>query len=389
MDEETLRRSLRRLAAPDGAAAERRARELVLAAHAGRAPARRLRRRWAAALVASLLGTGVAVTAVQGAPIARWVGHALDRVAGGDPLRPAGLAELPGGGQLLVGTGRQAWIVGQGVDRAVAHTDGQVSWSAFGHYIACACGTTLAAVLPTGRVVWSERFGATVSAPIWSPDGNRIAFVVGGQLHVTAADGTQSHRLAGGGLRGPAAWRPGAAHELAVADAPGRVSLVAADSGRVVARMASGGPTVSLGWSRDGARLLAAAAGAVRVFEAGGRLVAVVHPPAGSRVRAAALSPSGRQIAALVGRPGGGQEALLGPAAGGRGALVLLAGEELGDLFFSPDGRWLLVGWHPLDSWLFFTTTPGPAQVRQVTHVAARVGAGEPVVAGWCCGIGG
>jgi hypothetical protein len=389
MDEETLRRSLRRLAAPDEAAAERRARELVLAAHGGRAPARRLRRRGVAAVVASLLGTGVAVTAVQGAPIARWVGHALDRVAGGDPIRPAGLGELPGGGRLLVATGRQAWIVGQGADRPVAHTGGQVSWSAFGHYIACACGTTLEAVLPTGRVVWSERFGAAVSAPTWSPDGNRIAFAVGGRLHVTAADGTESHRLAGRVLRGPAAWRPGPAHELAVADAPGRVSLVAADSGRVVARMASGGPTVSLGWSRDGARLLAATAGAVRVFDGAGRLVALVHPPAGSRVRAAALSPSGRQVAALLGRPGGGQEALLAPAAGGRRAQVLLAGEDLGDLFFSPDGRWLLVGWHRLDSWLFFTTTPGRAQVRQLTHVAARVGAGEPAVAGWCCGTSG
>ncbi|HEU0315761.1 MAG TPA: hypothetical protein VFR49_00440, partial [Solirubrobacteraceae bacterium] len=258
MDDDALRRALRRLPAPDGAAAERRARALVLAAHAGRdrAPARGLRRRWIAAVVASLLGTGVAVTAVQGAPVGRWVSHAFERVAGGDPVRPAGLAALPGGGQLLVGTGRQAWIVGQGVDRAVGHTDGQVSWSAFGHYIACACGSRLEALLPTGRVVWSERFEAAVSAPIWSPDGNRIAFAVGGELLVTAADGTQSHRLAGGVRGGPAAWRPGAAHELAVADGSGRVSVIASDSGRRVARMASGGRTVSLGWSRDGARLL-------------------------------------------------------------------------------------------------------------------------------------
>jgi hypothetical protein len=167
------------------------------------------------------------------------------------------------------------------------------------------------------------------------------------------------------------------------------VSLIAADGGRLVARMASGGRTVSIGWSRDGARLLVAAGGAVRVFDGAGRLVAIVHPPAGSRVRTAAISPSGRQIAALVGRPGGGQEALISPVGGGGRDQVLLAGEDLGDLFFSPDGHWLLVGWHRLDSWLFFTTTPGRAQVRQVTHVAARVGTGEPVVAGWCCGGGG
>lgn len=389
MDDDALRRALRRLPVPGGAGAERRAHELVLAAHGARAPGRRPGRRWVAAVLVSLLGTGVAVTAVQGAPIARWVGRALDRVAGGDPVRPAGLAALPGGGQLLVGTGRQAWIVGQGVDRAVAHTGGQVSWSAFGHYIACACGTRLEAVLPTGRVVWSEGFGATVAAPIWSPDGNRIAFVVGGQLHVTAADGTGSHRLAGGGLRGPAAWRPGASHELAVADAPGRVSVLAADTGRRVASMASGGHAVSLGWSRDGTRLLVAALGAVRILDGAGRLVVVAHPPAGARVRTAAISPTGRQIAALVDRPGGGQEALLTSAGGGRSARVLLAGDDLGDLFFSPDGRWLLVGWRRLDSWLFFTTGDGRAQVRQVTRVAARVGAGKPVVAGWCCGAGG
>jgi hypothetical protein len=215
-----------------------------------------------------------------------------------------------------------------------------------------------------------------------------VAFAVGGRPYVTAADGTGAHPLAppsaGGASAVAAAWRPGPAHELAVVDRSGQGSLIEADSGRRLARMAGGPHAVALSWSADGRRLVIATSGGARVFSAAGRLLRTVRPPAGARIRAAAISPSGRRVAYLVSQPGGPEEALLTPAGAGSGR-VLVAGRALGDLYFSPDGRWVLVGWHELDSWLFFAVAAPRTQVRQIAHVASRVGRGEPVVAGWCC----
>jgi hypothetical protein len=64
---------------------------------------------------------------------------------------------------------------------------------------------------------------------------------------------------------------------------------------------------------------------------------------------------------------------------------VLLDGTTLGGgLLFSPDGRWLLVAWNELDSWMFFTTGT-PTRVRQISHVTAHFGSAEPVATAWCC----
>jgi dipeptidyl aminopeptidase/acylaminoacyl peptidase len=388
MDDAALRDALRSLPAPDAAAAQARSRELVRAAHAGRRPARHRSRRprWAAGAIAGAVAICVALTAAQGAPLGRWVRDAL-RSSGGQ--RSAELVTLPGGGRLLVSTGRGAWIAGQGVTRAVGHTGGVVSWSAFGRYVACACGDSLQAVALNGRVAWRERFTAHVNTPTWSPDGNRIAFGVGHELHVTAGDGTGARVVRAGGhasaVLGLASWRPGTGHELAVHDAVGRVSLIDTDRDRYVTHVKIGRHAVSVTWSADGRRLLAASQQTARVYDAGGRVVASEHAPAGAVIRAAALAPSGREIAFLLSERGGRQEALLRTVGGGRPDRVLLAGGQLGDLQFSPDGRWLLVGWRDLDSWIFFTTAAGPTEVRQIGHVARRLGDGEPVVAAWCC----
>ncbi len=387
MNDRRLVDELRSLPAPDAAAAQARGRELVLAAHAGRPPARRRRCGWTAAALAWVIAAGVLLSAVQGPAVARWVGDALQGSRG---QQRAALATLPGGGRLLVGTDRGAWITGQGLTRGVGHTDGVVSWSAFGHYIACACGRTLRAVALDGRVVWTEPFAGAVSRPTWSPDGNRIAFGVGGVLHVSAGDGSGGRAVRVGGrgvsLVALAAWRPGGRHELAIHDVAGRVSMIDTDGGRLVTRVAIGPRAVSLGWSSDGRRLLAASAREARVYDGGGRLVAVEHPPGGTTVLAAQLSPSGRQIAYVLRQPDGREEAVLRYVEGHQAGRVLLAGGVLGDLLFSPDGRWLLVGWRDLDSWMFYTTGPGRTEVRQVSHVAARLGNGKPVVAAWCCG---
>ncbi|HEU4977350.1 MAG TPA: hypothetical protein VFT42_00495, partial [Solirubrobacteraceae bacterium] len=51
---------------------------------------------------------------------------------------------------------------------------------------------------------------------------------------------------------------------------------------------------------------------------------------------------------------------------------------------YSPDGRWLAVGWPEADSLLFVATAPHDARVRQVAHVTRRFGRGATVT-GWCC----
>jgi DNA-binding beta-propeller fold protein YncE len=236
-----------------------------------------------------------------------------------------------------------------------------------------------------GRVAWSEHFDESVGDPTWSADGNRIAFTVGRELYVTAGDGTGARGLRPtSGPLGFAAWRPGAGHELAVVDAPGRVSLIDTDTGRDLAHVPVGPDPLSLTWSSDGRRLLVATRLTLRVYDAGTRLVSRVRTPRGTSLDAAELSPSGRQIAFVVDERGGRQEAELASVGQPRGSRALLVGAGLGGLLFSPDGRWLLVAWNELDSWMFFTTST-PTRVRQISHVTAHFGTGEPVATAWCC----
>jgi hypothetical protein len=391
VDDRELIAALRSLPAPDAAATSARARDLVLAAHAGRhvEPRRRRRQRWLTAAAATLAMAVGGFAAVQGPAVAHWAQQAWRASIGAGGGRPAAATALPGGGRLLVSTGIDAWVVGQGLTRPVGHTaGGDVSWSAFGNYVACACGKTLDAVALNGRVAWTERYALPVESPLWSPDGNRIAFGVGRELYVTVGNGTGARGLRpipAGSLLSVAAWRPGTGHELAVNDAPGRVSVIDTDTDRDVAHVTVGRDPVSVGWSANGRRLLVATSRTLRVYAASGGLIAELPTPRGAVISAAQIAPSGHRVAYLVDEANGRQEALLASVGPEPASRLLLVGTALGDLYFSPDGGWLLVGWHELDSWMFFTTGPGRAEVRQISHVAAHVGAAEPVVAAWCC----
>jgi dipeptidyl aminopeptidase/acylaminoacyl peptidase len=170
---------------------------------------------------------------------------------------------------------------------------------------------------------------------------------------------------------------------LAVADAPHSVALVDADSGARLRRWPAPSHAFALSWSADGGRLLVVGTHGARLSTAGGRLVWQRTAVAGTRFVEGRLAPSGRQAAILrAGRSGRTVALLAGGAARTR---RLAAGRGLGDLAFSPDGHWLLVGWRRYDSWLFFATAPGDARVRQVTGVSHRVGGRVATVEGWCC----
>lgn len=57
-------------------------------------------------------------------------------------------------------------------------------------YVAVGIGHSLVAMAPDGRRAWSRAVAAPVSAISWAPDGLRIAYVVGKQLHVIYGNGT-------------------------------------------------------------------------------------------------------------------------------------------------------------------------------------------------------
>jgi hypothetical protein len=124
--------------------------------------------------------------------------------------RPASVVDLPGGGRLLVRGEAGTWIVGRGPVRRVGGPADQVAWSAFGRYLARARGGRLQAVALNGRVAWTQTYPGRVSAPVWSPDGYRIAFRLDGRMHVSSGDGAGAHPV-----RAIASAR--ALHSLAVA----------------------------------------------------------------------------------------------------------------------------------------------------------------------------
>ncbi len=399
MDEPELRETLRDADIPGAAGARARARRTVLAAHAARPPHTR-RRLTPQVLAAAAL---VIVVASLGATVgpsatAHWVSTTLnlnDRVP--TQRAPASLVDLPGGGRLLVNTGDSAWIIGQGPARRIAGITDQVGWSAFGNYLVRVHGKQVQALDTNGRVVWTHRYASTVSFPAWSPDGNRLAFRVGRAIQITAGDGTGSRMLTPRGAQSAlrslpiaSSWRPGPRHELAVVDSSRRITLIDADNGELLWRLRAPRDTLSLSWSADGRRLLAVGVHSRRLYGPSGQLLSTRDAAAGTRFTAGQLSPSGRQVALMRTRARAGSGArldvVLVPAGRPAKSLRLLfAGHDLGDLRFSPTGRWLLVGWHRVDSWLFFATAAGDRRTRLVSAVSRRVGNGEPIVQGWCC----
>ena len=53
------------------------------------------------------------------------------------------------------------------------------------------------------------------------------------------------------------------------------------------------------------------------------------------------------------------------------------------EITWSPDGRWLVVGWRTADQWVF-VRTDGRLAIRGVVGHLGSV-SGEPVIGGWCC----
>jgi hypothetical protein len=241
----------------------------------------------------------------------------------------------------------------------------------------------LAAVDPGGRVHWSlARPGVRFARWGGSRLDTRIVYVSRGRLRVVAGDGTGDRPACGiSPLAGVApAWRPGARHLLAYADARGRIAVVDVDSCSVAWRSGSIAALHSLVWSADGARLLAVSRRGLTVFAAGSgkpRAARVL-----GRVLAAAFDPGSHRIGVVR----GGDVLLLdADRLAGPPRRVFSGAGGFSDLAWSPDGRWLLVGWAGADQWLFLRPDGG-GRVRAVGSIAAQFGGGTfPKLGGWCC----
>lgn len=378
------RRALSSFRAPDEIGAQERAWGVVRSAYQQRAPRRRrhiLRRPTGVVVAAVVAAGGVALS-----PAGATVGRLVDRALGVDHAAPTMVA-LPARGRLLVSGSHGTWIVAaNGTARRIGPWR-EASWSPHGLYLAVAADGGLAAINTRGVLQW-RLAEPDVSDPRWyPPSGYRVAYLSRDQLRVVAGDGAGDRPLAAPVAHVAPAWRPGHPYQLAYIAGDGRLVVRDAASG---AKLWSANPHARvrrLSWSADGQRLLASSSAALLLYSGGGRLVSRM-PVGGGRVTGAALSPNGRQLA-LVTRGHGG--AVMVYTRIGRHPAVrrVLAGPGLGQVVWSPDGRWLLASWPAANQWVFVQVSGRP-QIAAVARISqqfsARLPGGRfPHVDGWCC----
>lgn len=398
---EGLRDRLRQVEVPGADVAERRGLAVIEAAFTER-PARRASPavslpRLAIALALTALAAG-ALLSPAGAAVRDWVDEVF---APGAPERTTGLAEIPGGGQLLVQSGEGPWIVRPNGARRLLGDYAEASWSPRGLFVAAVAGRDVTAVEPDGTPRWTLSGPAPVADPRWSPSGYRIAYRSGAGLRVTAADGSGDHGVAPRVAAIPPAWSPTVPTQLAFIAPDGTLQIADSESGDLLAEAPTLPALRSIEWSASGTLLersdlaLQTRPASVAKMTQG---VTVGAPrrlplPARATVRDAAISPNGEVAAALSveGRLGPRGLVLLFRADGGRRRLLAVPG-RISQIVWSPDGSRLLVAWPSADQWLVLPT--GRGEGRAITDIAAAFSPGQPPgsfprVEGWCCASGG
>jgi WD40-like Beta Propeller Repeat len=368
-----LERRLRDLPLPDEAEAEERSWEVVRAAYEERTPVRPTYR---ARRLALALAAGAVLLAIGLSPAGAQMSDWVRDVVGEEDAKPE-LTSLPTAGELLV-QADGVWIVrADGSQRRLGDYD-EASWSPRGLFVVATDESFISAVDPAGEVRWKVP-APNAHDPRWGGTGSdtRIAYRSEGDLWVVAGDGTDKRLIARDVAPVPPAWRPllpeakaqappegfAVVHLLTYVDGDRRTHTVDVDTDRTV-------PTTR----QDLERLSAPPSGgpANRAFSPDGRSFAVVE-----RVR-------GRDQLVLMHRNERGKQVLF---------------SALGDLTgptWSPDGRWILVGWPEADQWVFIRTDQEclkrpdlPRCVDAIGDISAQFesgdngGTGFPRVAGW------
>jgi len=360
-----LQRRLAELRAPDEAEAQERSRAVVRAAYADRTRtgAAPRGRRLVLALAAGVLVLALALSPA-GAKVADLV-H--DVVETGEPdARPA-LRFLPAAGELLVESRQGPWIVrADGSKRLLGDYD-EASWSPHGVYVVVSEGRQLIAVDTAGEVRWTYPAPGIVGDPRWGGGSvdTRIAYRSGDDLRVIAGDGdpASDHLIARDVAPVAPAWRPVGYSKLAPTGTSGFV-LTYVDGDREIR-------TVD---ADTGARVHTTRADRERVAA-----------PSARQGVGPAISPDGSSIAAIRSARSGDEVSL---SRHGRREVVFRARGNLTGPTWSPDGRWLLVGWPAADQWLFIDADR-PRRVVAFGHVSEQFDPGGtgpapfPRIAGW------
>lgn len=372
-----MRRELEAVRIPGEAEARERARAVVVSAFGERKPTPR-RSHWprVAAVAVALAALGAAALSSPG----RAVLTELREVVGVKRAQPA-LFSLPAPGRLLVTSDAGVWIVEQDGSKRLLGEYREASWSPLGRFVVATKQNELAALEPDGDVRWTlpRRRPRT---PRWtgSEVDTRIAYVDRTGLRVVAGDGSDDRLLA------PASdvlidWRPRSRFVLGQLWAS-ELRLQHVDTRRVVGRLAAGsaGDQLAFAWSTEGRRALVVHPFELTVVDAvRDQPRRVGFRPAD--LRAAAFSPDGRHIAVLRER-----ELLLLDARRPNvpGARLFAGAGPFEGLTWSPDGRWILIGWRTADQFVFVRSDG--KRIRAVSNVSDQFrGRFLPRIEGWCC----
>ena len=367
-----MRKELERIEVPGEHEARERSWAVVQAAFAEREPAPQ--RRWWKPAVAVALATA-AITGLLSPP-GRAVLDEIREVVGVETAQPA-LFSLPSSGRLLVTSDAGAWIVDPDGSKRLLGSYREASWSPFANFVVATRRNELVALELDGDVRWSLS-RPDVRFPRWggTQADTRITYLSGSELRVVAGDGKDDHRLARRASPVAPAWRPGPAHVLTYARRDGFVRVVDADRRTILARNEAR-DVVRLDWVAD--RRLRVSPTAAVLFDDSGQDVLRTD----GRFSGAALSPRAQQLA-LVSVRGGTSVVELVSRAGATRQLFSGRGRFDGPAW-SPDGRWLAIGWPEADQ-LVFIRVAGRQQIRAVSNVSSQFRSRSfPRISGWCC----
>jgi hypothetical protein len=373
-----LRCLLRELPLPNEEEATRRSLAVVRAAFAAREP---VQRRRAYLKPAIAVAAAAAIVAAALSPPGRAVlGSLRKTVAGEKRVVATELFALPSGGRLLVNSPHGPWIVQPNGSRRLLGDYRDAAWSPHGKYVVAARPNEVVAVDPKGVVKWTVP-RPHVRFPRWGGSfvDTRVAYLSGARLHMVAGDGTGDVDLCGEPAAAPVApvWRPGLPHVLAFATAAGRVYVLDADRCSLAWRSAPFPHPRALRWSDDGRRLFLVTRDKLVAF--GDRRAR----PLGVRwlrgVTEAAFRPGSHELALVRGGQVLGLDADRLRAKPRR--LFRVTG-RIGQIAWSPNGRWLLVTWPDADQFLFVRGR----HIRAFSAIARQFGGGAfPSIGGWCC----